>query len=546
MIHTSPVAGIPGRSIGIIGAGPGGLAAAMQLAAAGFDVTVYEAQSVVGGRSRRLTAGPYSFDCGPTFFLMPYVLEEIFAACGFRLSDFATLRRLDPMYRLIIGSRDGESTVLDTTQDVAQMAQRLARIDPRDGAAFHRFMDENRRKLARLTPVLKQRVQSLLDLMTPEGIAAAPYVRPWESVHQCLSRSFHDRRTRLALCFQAKYLGMSPYECPSLFSILPFIEYEYGIWHPEGGCNRLMSAMADACRKMGVRIETGTAVNAIAFDGRSVVGVQIGGSLRRHDRVVVNADGTWAIKNLIPQELRGRDTDAAIDARRYSCSTFMMYLGVRGMIDLPHHTIYMSGRYEATFRDISQLGRLSEDPSTYVHNPSALDPTLAPAGNSALYVLLPVTNNDPRQCSIDWERERPRLREDALRQLEGPFGIRDIRSRIEQEILVSPLDWQRERINHGATFNLAHNFGQMLHKRIPHTHPKLAGLHFVGGATHPGSGLPVIFLSSTIASRHICELDGRVHPFDAPVPGALHASSLLGAGTNAPSRGGVPPLAAAR
>jgi len=546
MIQHSPRSQSRGNSIGVIGAGPGGLAAAMQLAASGFEVTVYEAQSVVGGRSRRLTAGPYSFDCGPTFFLMPYVLEEIFAACGFRLQDFASLRRLDPMYRLIIGSLEGAPTVLDTTQDVKKMAERLGRLDPRDGVAFHRFMDENRKKLSRLTPVLKQRVQSLLDLMSPEGIAAAPYVRPWESVHQCLSKTFHDRRTRLALCFQAKYLGMSPYECPSLFSILPFIEYEYGIWHPEGGCNRLMSAMADACTKMGVRIETSSPVDTIVFDDRKVAGVQIGGTLRHHDRVVVNADGTWAMKNLIPEELRGRETDAAIDARRYSCSTFMMYLGVRGAIDLPHHTIYMSGRYEETFRDISQFGRLSEDPSTYVHNPSALDPTLAPAGNSALYVLLPVTNNDPRQCSIDWDRERPRLREDALRQLEGPFGIRDIRGRIEQEILITPLDWQRERINHGATFNLAHNFGQMLHKRIPHTHPKLAGLHFVGGATHPGSGLPVIFLSSTIASRHICELDGRVHPFDAPVPEALRTSMPLAAGLRDPAQGGVPPLAAAQ
>jgi phytoene desaturase len=534
------------KSIAVIGAGPGGLAAALQLAAAGFQVTVYEAQPVVGGRSRRLTAGPYSFDCGPTFFLMPYVLEEIFAACGFRLSDFVSLRRLDPMYRLIIGSRESAPTVLDTTQDIAQMTERLARIDPRDGAAFLHFMEENRKKLARLTPVLKKRVQSLLDLMSPQGVAAAPYVRPWESVHQCLSKTFHDRRTRLALCFQAKYLGMSPYECPSLFSILPFIEYEYGIWHPEGGCNRIMSAMADACTRMGVRMETSSPVDAIAFDGRSVAGVHIGGTLRRHDRVVVNADGTWAMKNLIPAELRGRDSDAAIDARRYSCSTFMMYLGVRGAIDLPHHTIYMSGRYEETFRDISQLGRLTEDPSTYVHNPSALDPTLAPAGKSALYVLLPVTNNDPRQCSIDWERERPRLREDALRQLEGPFGIRDIRRRIEREVLMTPLDWQRERINHGATFNLAHNFGQMLHKRIPHTHPKLAGLHFVGGATHPGSGLPVIFLSSTIASRHICQLDGRVHPFDAPVPETRASVAPAAVATIDSSGRGVPPLAAAR
>lgn len=508
-----------GQSIAVVGTGPGGLAAAMQLAAAGLSVTMYEALPVVGGRTRRITVGDYSFDCGPTFFLMPYVLEEIFSACGLRLSDFVELQRLDPMYRLIIGDKQGPPTILETTQNVDEMVRRISAIEPRDGRAFRRFMDDNRTKLERLTPVLKTRVRTIFDMISLEGAQAMPHVRPWESVYTQLGRYFSNPKIRLSVCFQAKYLGMSPYECPSLFSILPFIEYEYGIWHPTGGCNAITTAMANACRTMGVEIVTNAPVERIAFDGKRVTGVVIDGKLRAHDRVVINGDGTWALKNLVPEQLRPRDSDQHIDARRYSCSTFMLYLGVKGEIDLPHHTIFMSGSYEDNFRDISHDGKLSEDPSVYVHNPSPLDPSLAPAGNSSLYVLVPVTNNRPQQCDLDWIKEKPRLREDALNQLEGVFGIKDIRSRIEVEQLVSPLDWQQERINHGATFNLAHNFNQMLHRRIPHTYPSVDGLHFVGGATHPGSGLPVIFLSSSITTKHICELEGVDHPLaEQPMP----------------------------
>lgn len=518
MIHNSNHSILPSsdQSVAIIGAGPGGLAAAMQLAAAGMSVRVYEAQPIVGGRTRRITKGDYSFDCGPTFFLMPYVLEEIFSACGFRLSDFVELQRLDPMYRLIIGDKNGPPKVIETTQNVDEMVRRISAIEPEDGPAFRRFMNDNRVKLERLTPVLKSRVRSIFDMITLEGLQAAPHVRPWESVYTQLGKYFKNPKVRLSVCFQAKYLGMSPYECPSIFSILPFIEYEYGIWHPKGGCNSITTAMAHACEKMGVEIVTNAPVEQIAFDGKRVTGVVVGGHHHQHDRVVVNADGTWALKNLVPAKLRPRDTDEGVDSRRYSCSTFMLYLGLKGAVDLPHHTIFMSGNYEDNFRDISHDGKLSEDPSAYVHNPSPLDPSLAPAGNSSLYVLLPVTNNRPAQCQLDWAVEKPRLREDAMRQLETVFGIKDIRSRIEVEHLVSPLDWQNERINHGATFNLAHNYSQMLHRRIPHTYPGLDVLHFVGGATHPGSGLPVIFLSSTITTRHICELQGIDHPLAAP------------------------------
>ncbi len=500
-------------SIAIVGAGPGGLSTAVLLAGRGLDVTVYEAQPEIGGRTSRITLSDqgesFHFDRGPTFFLMPYVLEEIFSAAGRRLTDEVELTRLDPMYRLLVG-RAGESPIqLDCTQDVPEMARRLSMLDPGDGPAFERFIADNRTKLRLMEPILRAPIRGVADLMNAGTIRFLPHLHPFTSVHGLLSKYFRHPATRLAVSFQSKYLGMSPYECPSLFTILPLIEYEYGVWHPRGGCNAIMHAMARVATDLGVRIETAAPVEKIEFEGRRARGVVVNGELRRHDHVVVNADAAWALKNLIPEPLRGADTDASLDAKRYSCSTFMMYLGLDGPVGLPHHTIYISEKYKENLDNISTNGRLSEDPSVYVCNPCVTDPSLAPRGASALYVLMPTPNT---RCGIDWSDALPRLESDTVAQLERRFGIVDLRRRVRVKKVFTPREWQGLNINFGATFNLAHNLGQMLHKRPPHRLATVDGVWLVGGGTHPGSGLPVIFLSSQITARLLCEELGLPAP----------------------------------
>jgi phytoene desaturase len=506
------------QSVAVVGAGPGGLAAAMLLGASGVRVTVYEAMDRVGGRTSRISVGPYGFDRGPTFFLMPYVLEEIFRAAGRRLSDYADLRRLDPMYRLVIGNpeQSDDPWVVDTTQDVGVMSERIARIDERDAAAFGKFIHDNQVKLEAAEPILRRPIRSPLDLVRGDAMMAGRHIKPHLSVQQLLSKYFRHPAVRLAVSFQSKYLGMSPYDCPSLFTILPYIEYAYGVWHPVGGCNALMDAMAEVVREQGGTIRTGSPVQSIAFSGKRATGVVVDEELVEHDHVVINADATWAMKKLIPEHLRpAHRSDKKLDAMRYSCSTYMMYLGVDGEVELPHHTIYVSERYKQNLDDISTNGRLTEDPSAYVCNPSPLDPSLAPEGKSSLYVLVPTPN-----CTsgIDWSAESASMRERTLDQLERRFGIADVRDRIEAEHVITPDDWQAMNINHGATFNLAHNLGQMLHKRPHHRLEGFDGVWLVGGGTHPGSGLPVIFLSSQITARLLCEEMGASYAGDRAVP----------------------------
>ena len=199
-------------SVAVIGAGPGGLSVAMLLAGAGLDVTILESQPVVGGRTRRLEAGPYAFDCGPTFFMMPYVLEEIFGSVGMATSDFVEMKRLDPMYRLLIGNERGtKPTQIDTTGDLQKMAARLNAVEPGDGDAFLRFIADNRKKLALMEPILRSPIRGLADLMTLDTLKVAPVLRPWESVYSQLTRYFKSEESRLAMSFQSNYLGMSPF-----------------------------------------------------------------------------------------------------------------------------------------------------------------------------------------------------------------------------------------------------------------------------------------------------------------------------------------------
>jgi phytoene desaturase len=493
----------------VVGAGPGGLAAAMLLAAKGIHVEIFERQDVVGGRTRRLEDGPYGFDCGPTFFMMPYVLEEIFSATGASLADRVELERLDPMYRLVLGRPDGGDHVLDATADIPEMARRIAAISPPDGPAFERFIVDNRRKLELMTPILRRAIRSPLDLISMDALKAAPVIRPGESLWKHLGRYFQHPQIRLAMSFQSKYLGMSPFECPSLFSILPFIEYEYGIWHPIGGCNALVRAMARRVEELGGVIHCGTPVERVLFEGSRATGLAAGGESHRFDHVVMNADAAWALKNLVPEERRRGWNDAKIDSRRYSCSTFMLYLGIEGEIDLPHHTIRTSSDYERNLQDIAVDGRLSEKPSFYVCNPSRIDPTLAPPGHSSLYVLVPTPNTT---ADIDWDVEAPRLREQTLDLVSELAGDPGLRERIRSVRTVTPATWRSEGIHVGATFNMAHSLPQMLHKRPPHRLPGTDGLWLVGGGTHPGSGLPVIFLSSQITAKLLCEEEGLGDP----------------------------------
>ncbi|MFC4170886.1 phytoene desaturase family protein [Microvirga sp. GCM10011540] len=483
--------------VAVVGAGPGGLAAAMLLAKEGIPVTIFEREAAVGGRTRTITApGGYKFDIGPTFFLYPRILKNIFEACGERLEDHVAMQRLDPQYHLVFEG-GGE---IRATADLTRLEQEIARLAPQDARNVRRFLEDNRGKLEAFRPVLEQAFSSPADLVSPAMIAALPKLRPFSSVDKDLRRYFSDPRVRLAFSFQTKYLGMSPFQCPSLFTILSFLEYEHGVYHPIGGCGAVSEGMAAVARKMGVDIRLNTPVDRILYENGEAVGIEAGGERVPAGSIVVNGDFGHAMRRLVPEAMRPRWRDRKLDRAKLSCSTFMLYLGIEGGVgDLAHHTILLSRDYERNIREITE-GTLSEEPSVYVQHGGATDPSLAPEGHTSLYVLVPVPN---LRCGIDWAREAPRYRRIVLERLKR-LGLGDIESRIRFERMVTPTHWQDEfAVFEGATFNLAHNLTQMLYFRPNNRFGR--NVYLVGGGTHPGSGLPVIYEGARITTRLLLE-----------------------------------------
>ncbi len=484
------------KRVVIIGAGPGGLASALLLARAGVDVLVLERRHQVGGRTSSIEADGFRFDLGPTFFLFPLALRRIFAAVGRDLDDEVPMVRLDPQYHLIFGA-GGD---LRATPNIARLEQEVARLDPEDARNLRRFLADNREKLARFQYSLENPFLGWRSvLLNWPLLKMLPLLRPWLSLDRELSRYFRDPRVRLAFSFQAKYLGMSPFNCPSLFSILSFLEYEHGVYHPIGGCAAVTERMAEIAEEMGVEVRLGEEVREVVCRGRRAVGVRTDRGAYDADALVINADFAEAMTRLVPNRLRRRWTDERIATKKFSCSTFMLYLGVEGIYDrLAHHTIYMAKDYERNLREIETEHVLSDDPSLYLQNACVTDPSLAPPGMSTLYVLAPVTHLHP---NVDWAKERDRFRGVVLRQL-AKLGLPDLEGRIRFEKIVTPADWgRRYAVYRGATFSLAHSLRQMLHLRPHNRFEDLDGVYLVGGGTHPGSGLPVIFESARISTR---------------------------------------------
>jgi len=480
--------------VAIIGAGPGGLGAAMLLSRAGVPVTLFDQHREVGGRTRTIEAGNYRFDLGPTFFLYPRILEEIFAACDRNLHSEVELVRLDPMYRLLYG--DGSE--LEVTSDPQRMAASIEQLSPEDGPNYSRYMEDTRRKFERFRPCLQRPFLSWRDTLSPSVLRLLPWLRPWQSVEGELRRYFRDSRVRLAFTFQSKYLGMSPFKCPSLFSILPYLEHDFGVYHPIGGCGEVSKAMGRVAEDLGVELRLGEPVREILFEGKRAVGLRTDAGEFQADALIVNADFARAMKKLVPNHLRRRWRDSRIAKKKFSCSTFMMYLGIEAPCDqLAHHSIYLPSDYSGILDDIETHHRLSDDPALYIQNAGVTDTTLAPRGHSTLYVLAPVTH---QHANVDWSVEKARFRNLVMKRLSKL--VPDLEGRIRVERIVTPAQWDLdEGIHLGATFNLAHNLGQMLHRRPRNRFEDVDGVYLTGGGTHPGSGLPVIYESARITAR---------------------------------------------
>jgi len=482
-------------NISIIGAGPGGLAIGLMLLNQGHEVHIYEKDKRVGGRSKRLTFGDFVFDSGPTFFMYQPILREVFERSGLDFDQHIKLTKLDPLYGLYFNDY-----VIEPSANPEVTANMFETISEGGGKAYQTWYKKQKIKFNRVMPILQKPFPNVFHFLRPDVLKGAPVLHPFQSVFQRLSKFFDNEDLIHTLSFQAKYLGMASFEAPSVFTILPFLEHHGGLYHIEGGLNQINETMAKLFVEKGGHLHLETEVKHIEVKNKAIEWFETTHGIVQADQVVLNADFAHAMLNLVDAQALKQFHHEKIKSMKYSVSAMMVYIGLDEIFDFKHHSVFFSKDYKKYLYRLMENSQDLSDMSFYMHNPSKIDKTLAPEGQSALYLLMPVPNND---AGIDWDIQKEEMFDQMVQTIFEKTGI-SIEKHIVSKNFLTPIDWEKDyHVYKGAVFNLAHGFDQMLHKRPQNNFKDIRNLYLVGGGTHPGSGLPTIYQSAIITANYL-------------------------------------------
>ena len=476
----------------VIGSGFGGLAAAVRLGARGYRVTVLEKLDAPGGRAYVFRQDGFTFDAGPTIITAPFLFEELWHLAGRRFADDVELKPMSPFYR--IRFHNGET--FDACGDPAAMRAEVARLSPSDVAGYERFMRsaEETYKLG-FEQLGHLPFSSWKDMarVLPDMVRLESY----RSIYGLVSKHVKDERLRFVLSFHPLFVGGNPFNVTSIYGLISFLERRWGVHFAMGGTGSLVRGLVGLIEGQGNVIRYREEVRAITVKGKRATGVRLAsGEEIAADVVVSNADSAWTYRYLLPPEVRRRWTDRRIDSARYSMSLFVWYFGTRRQYpDVPHHTILLGPRYRELLADIFERKVLAPDFSLYLHRPTATDPSLAPAGCDAFYVLSPVPHLGG---DVDWAQRAEPYRQAIARHLAETL-LPDLESQIVTSRLVTPQDFQDRLLSfRGAAFGLEPVLTQSAWFRPHNRSEDIERLYLVGAGTHPGAGVPGVLSSARI------------------------------------------------
>jgi phytoene desaturase len=483
----------------VIGSGFGGLAAAVRLGARGYRVTVLERLDQPGGRASVHRQDGFTFDAGPTIVTAPFLFEELWTLCGRRMRDDVDLRPVDPFYRLLFD--DGET--IDCWFDPEAMRREVARVSPGDLDGYRRFT-------ARSAEICALGFEKLghTPFLSPGDMArqAPDLLRlgGWRSVHGLVSQYVKDERLRVALSFHPLFVGGNPFDTTAVYCMITHFERKWGVHFAMGGTGALVRGLAGLILGQGGTVRLNAEVAEILVEDGAAKGVRLADGARIDaDIVVSNADAAYTYKKLLPAAVRKRWTDRKIDNAKYSMSLFVWYFGTRRRYEeVQHHTIVLGPRYRGLLDDIFQARPLASDMSLYLHRPTATDPSLAPPGCDAFYVLSPVPHLD---ADVDWTREAEPYRQ-AVEQRLAQTVLPGLGAEIVTSRVTTPLDFESRYLSlKGAAFSLAPTLLQSAWFRPHNRSEDIAGLYLVGAGTQPGAGLPGVLSSARIVDDLIPE-----------------------------------------
>ena len=482
----------PTDHVVIVGAGLGGLACALHLAAAGRQVTVVERESVPGGRAGRLSVDGYEFDTGPTVLTMPELIAEPLAAVGEKLDDWLELTPLDPAYRAYYP----DGSTLDVRTDTTRMAAEIARVcGPREADGYLRFVDFTRQlwQLER-DNFIDRNLDTPLDLINLNllkllGMGAFRRLQPK------IDDYFRDPRTQRIFSFQAMYAGLAPHDALAIYAVIAYLDSVAGVYHPKGGMHAVPKALAGAAEKHGVTFRYSTTVEKVTTaNGRATGVLTSDGEHIRADVVILNPDLPVAYRDLLPPR-RARKL-------QYSPSCVVLHIGSsQSYSKIGHHNIHFGKAWKGTFDELINKGLLMSDPSLLVTNPSHTDPSVAPDGRQTYFVLAPTPNLETGP--IDWRGGMGERYADELLGVLEQRGYVGFRDGVEVQRIITPADWADQGMAAGTPFAAAHSFTQTGPFRPSNLHPSLPNVVFTGSGTQPGVGVPMVLISGKLAATRV-------------------------------------------
>jgi phytoene desaturase len=490
-----------GVKVVVIGAGFGGLAAAIRLRARGHDVEVVEKRDQPGGRASVFRQDGFTFDAGPTIITAPHLIAELFALAGRRIDEFVRLVPVSPFYRV----RFSDGTSIDWTGDDEQRVAAIEALSPRDVDGYRRFARRSRDIFDQAFPLIDQPFDSIAPMLRalPRLIRA----RSWKSVAAIVDAEVEDPRVRQLLSFHPLLIGGNPFDSPSIYALIHELERRWGVWFAEGGTGALVDALVRLFEQMGGRLLLGDEVVSIECAMRRARTVELrSGKRLPADVVICNGDVVRSYRDLVPSESRRVNTDERLARLRQGMSLFVIYFGTdRRYEDAAHHEILLGPRYRGLLDDVFHGKGLADDFSLYLHRPTATDRSLAPPGCDAWYVLSPVPNLD---ASIEWETAGDAYRNRIIEHLEQRL-LPGLRNHIVTETRIDPRYFRDELNSHlGNAFSVEPLLSQSAWFR-PHVRSEdVDNLFFVGAGTHPGAGIPGVLSSAIIVDRLVSGCSG--------------------------------------
>jgi phytoene desaturase len=487
------------KSVAIIGAGVGGICAAIHLANCGLHVNVFEKNPNPGGRCDWIEREGHRFDTGPTLMVMQHAYEAEFASLGGHINELLKLQQVDPTYRLVFD--DGSQLAL--TSDMQSMRDQLEGMEQGAYQGFLNYHQEGERHYrVGMEKLVNHDFRRFTDFFNLSNIPLLYQVKPLVKHYASMSNYFKSQRLKAAFTFQDVYMGLSPFEAPATFSSMPYKELEHGVWYPQGGMYSIVDALMFMAREAGVEFAFDTTVNQITVNGKGSQGLILEhGERFKADVILANADLPYVYRNLLPKN----DQAERLLRKHYSCSVISFFWGVDKPYEmLGPHTLFLADDYRENFDAIINDHDLPANPSLYVHAPTRLDPSMAPKGEETLIAVVPVGHLS-ENGEQDWNELTDRARGHVFRRLKM-LGITDLEAHLKFETSFTPPSWQkRYNLVKGSTHGLSHNLTQLAYLRPSNRHPKYHNLYFVGASTHPGTGIPTVMISGRLVAKRIMD-----------------------------------------